>query len=711
MKNKKKFFVLLLISTVALVSLFLGIMKLLEYISYTKATPYDVLISDIESNSVTISWKSDNDAPSYIKIGESDKLFGKEESVKYHRVKLSGLKELSKYSFAISDGKREWEKAIDNSTNLERYTIKEFIFSTTEQKEEITLPKIEEINVLPNELIYVVLKSGDQYSNIRSYSANRFGGITVDTNAFNIPAGDIEIININYITSQRGRKNNVHKIFASDVNCNQDVSAQSIDGVSREGFTDLATRWVAGRGKNYAKECFNDVVYRAKREGVDPAFALTIWLNESGASNYTQNANLSGMVEDFGIHGNPSVPVQNFNKQIDHFLTLTHSYSCPGLSAWEAWGNMYRWGNCNENDPVKRQVGIDYYKGIETAYGWVTNGRKLPGEVTGLPKSGDDGGSEDNPEQGSLCCALKIDNQEQFQGDYENNVAGKTCEQVWSPGRNLYGGKLEYSVEIKGKGKSSCEVKYEGVCCKISGQQIWYPKTLCTEVVPNIYSSNACTQNATEKKCYFKDGKYQWLPISTGDDYIKEITTQTQCDERNRISVHKISLTEGVNFVGFDFNPMYKGSAMLASNLVESSSDVLLVGNFEGYGWKDLIKKSEKLPFAGNDFTLEQNKGYLVITNKDTTIEFDGWKKSSAEYSNISDGWNLVGGTLYTKSYRASSLIKSLAGKSISVDTVGVWNLQTGMFSYRKEEGEQIYGEDITLKANEAIFLRNTSGK
>lgn len=147
--------------------------------------------------------------------------------------------------------------------------------------------------------------------------------------------------------------------------------------------------------------------------------------------------------------------MENFSKQLDYFLSLNHSFSCEGLSGWEAWGNMYRWGNCNENDPVKRQVGIDYYKGVETVYGWVTNGRKLPDKVTGLAVSGKNENSDsDTATEGSLCCALKIDNDDRFQGDYENSAGGKSCEQVWEVGRNVYGGKLEYSVELKRKRKN-----------------------------------------------------------------------------------------------------------------------------------------------------------------------------------------------------------------------------------------------------------------
>ena len=707
MKNKnRKFYTLLLISLLCLVLSFGGIYKYLSYRESIKVSPYDVLISDIYSDSVTISWKTVTETPSYIKLGDSNKLFGNKDLTNSHRITLSGLKESSKYSFVISDGSRTWNNPLEGSNTLKRYTLTKFEFFTLKPKDDIQLPEVEEINALPNELVYIVLKNNDTYSDVRSYQANRFGGITIDKNSFAIPNQDTEIINIEYFSSKQLSSSNMYAL-AADINCNQNVSPQSIDGVSKEGFADLATRWTAGRGKNYALECFNDVVYRAKAKGVDPAFALTIWLNESGASNYTQGSN-SGGAYDFGIEGIESVPAKDFSKQLDYFLSLTHNASCQGLSYWEAWGNMYRWGSCNTDDPVKRQVGIDYYKEIETVYGWVTNGRKLPDKVTGLPASsgGNGGSTEWGGTNGSLCCAIKLNNQEQLQGDYENDVAGKTCNDVWAKGRSVYGGTIEYAVEIPGKTENACQIKYDGVCCQTSTGPKWLPKLTCTQAIPNISNSKDCLNVQVEKACFFTDGKYQWLPKSFSNNSIQGVTDQSACEARNKLNTYKITLQKGINFIGFDFNPVYKGSPMLASNLVENSTNILLVGNFKGYEWKDLIKKSEKLPFAGNDFYFEQNKGYLIISDNSSVIEISGWKDSSTKYTQLDNGWNLVGGYIYTKSYKASTLIKSLKENSISVNTVGLWNTQTGMFNYMKQDGSNVYGEDLQLKSSDGIFLR-----
>ena len=682
MKNKKKNILLLSISILLLCSLAFGIYKYIQHKEYVFASPYDVLISDIYHNSVTISWKTDTYTPSYIKLGENEKLWGNEEKVKSHRIKISGLKELSSYKFSITDGKKEWNISKSNTFDLERFVLNEFSFSTTEFKNEISLPSVEELSVQPYELVYLVLKNGEQYSTVRSFTANRYGGIAINTDMFDFDNNEYEILNIKYETSQKiSSKGLVSSIYAADspINCNKNAPSQSIDGKSREEFADLATRWVGGAGKHYALECYNDVVLRAKNAGVDPAFVLTIWLHESGASNYTKFPG----VQDFGINFG-GVPSENFEKQITAFLNLKHDATCSNLPCyWEAWGNMYRTGSCNEGNAARRQVGIDYYKQIERQYGYVTNGRSLPNHPLIAKQNQNTGCSatpspspspspsptpSPAPNTSGLCCALKLDNQEKFQGDFEDNTGTKTCDQIWKIGRNVYDGKIQYSVAIPNKSRQSCETKYEGAC-------------------------------------FLRDGQYKWLPKILGKDSLQGVSTYAQCQSKNSTSLYKISLHKGVNFVGFDFTPSYELATMLASDLIKSNSNILLVGNFNEYEWKDLIKQSQSIPFAGNDFELKQNKGYLIITDKDITLELSGWKDDSLQYDKYTTGWNLVGGTHYTKSSVASSLVDTLAQSNILVDTVAVWNTQTAMFNYRRKESTQIYGEDFSLKENEGIFL------
>ena len=697
--------------TILILAIFtsLSFLAYANHLNYLKDSPYDVVVSDIQANTVTISWKTENDMPSYIKLNESEKLLGSEEPSKFHRVTVVELDSESLYKFRISDGERDWnEDVVGHSSELEQFALFSYQFKTTKLKESILLPEVVELHVLPNELIYVSLfdSSKNQYSEIKSYYANKFGGVAVDTRSF-LGEWDFEKVkvqNIGYFSTQNIRAS-LAKIYASEINCNQNISPQKINGITKTEFAQLATRWVAGRGKHYAIECFDDVVYRSKMAGVDPAFTLAVWLNESGASNYTQDMDSYGYIEDWGIHGREDVPTHNFSAQINHFLKRGHSNVCPGLTRWEAWGNIYRWGTCNTNNPAARQEGIDYYKKIESLYRWITNGKRLPNKVTGLPIPINESQQWSEAPQ-SLCCALKLKGSDVLMGDFEGNV-NQSCNEIWESGESAFSSTVEYAVEIPNSNVDICEVSYEGVCCQLSNDVKWYPKVVCDSPVEGINSNTECKEYAKEMACFLRDGLYKWLPEAIGTDYIKGVSSGTQCESRNNVKTYKIELKEGVNFVGFDFSPSYKAEPMYASILLEKNKDIELIGNFQGYEWKDLVKQSEKIPFVGQDFFFEQNRGYLIIAKKDLVIELDGWKNPEAQYQDLEDGWNLVGGSIYSKPSKASSLISNLEQSNIDIDTVGVWAYDLGLFIFRREENTgDVYGVDISLEDNQGIFIK-----
>ena len=679
---------------------------------YIQNSPYDVVISDITSSSAVLSWRTVTEIPTYVLIDDT-LLIGDGEREKYHRVELSDFEEGKSYSFTITDGVREWEEVmIENTSSISKYVVEEFKFKTKEKVNEITLPSEGHLTVLPNELVYVVLydmESGT-YSDIQSRYANRYGGVVFDKEVFDVEdTQGYSLKNINYFSSNSAvTKSLISKVFSSEINCNQSIPNMTSTAISRDAYTDLATRWVSGRGKNYAYECYNDAIYRAKVAGVDPAFTLTIWLNESGASNYTFNPDIAGLIEDFGIHGLSTVPMQDFNAQINHFLTLTHKVTCEGLTAWEAWGNYYKWGSCNEDDPIKREDGIAYYKQIEMVYGWVTNGLKLPSVVTGLPKMSPlEGDEEEEVLINPKCCAIKLDNRETFKGDFENDTSGGSCTDIWKVGREVFDGTIEYVLEIPNKSnRESCEIDYEGACCKLSNGLKWYPKVLCTDILSGITDSKSCNTYTGEKACFLRDGRYQWLASVIGTDSVKSISSESACLAMNDTQSVDINLKRGSNFIGLDFVPVYMGNNLKASNLLTQYPDIQLIAKFGNNKWENILVRDQAVPYAGDDFTLEQSRGYLINVQKDITISLGGWLNPTIEYYPVNFGWNLVGGQLYSKSLTASKLISDLRGKSIDIDTVSVWSYETGSFIFRSEEGEDIYGDDFSLDDSIGIFLK-----
>ena len=309
-----------------------------------------------------------------------------------------------------------------------------------------------------------------------------------------------------------------------------------------------------------------------------------------------------------------------------------------------------------------------------------------------------------NEYSNSLCCAIKLENDTTFIGDYQGSKQKKKCNELFEKGSPIYGGKVEYVTEIPNRDPNICEVTYEGVCCHLPDDVTWYPKVACNNIVEGIQSVDECKQYAKNMSCFFRDGRYMWLPKAVGNDSIVGVSTQIQCESRNNISTYDINLHKGVNIVGFDFSPSLNISPLYASSLLKQYPDILLIGNYQGYGWEDLVKQSNVLPYVGQDFYFEQNKGYLIYTDKDLTLTMDGWQNPDTRYQQLEDGWNLVGGSIYSKSPSTSALISNLKENEIDIQRVGIWANDLGSFIFNTQGDVQ--GVDIKIEENQGIFLK-----
>lgn len=128
-------------------------------------------------------------------------------------------------------------------------------------------------------------------------------------------------------------------------NC-KNVGEQSVPGIIKangQSYADAVYGSCTNGEENAWEQCNNDVIARAKKACVDPLFALTIWLHETGASNYQCGAQLAGVkpedIEDFGIH--TAAQPHDFSAQLDSFLR--QDYSCPHTI--NDWWSMYWLGN------------------------------------------------------------------------------------------------------------------------------------------------------------------------------------------------------------------------------------------------------------------------------------------------------------------------------------------------------------------------------
>ncbi|HRY22253.1 MAG TPA: hypothetical protein P5311_00600 [Candidatus Dojkabacteria bacterium] len=149
---------------------------------------------------------------------------------------------------------------------------------------------------------------------------------------------------------------------------------------SKASVTGMLDRWVqACPLGGYPEVCYEDVYCRSLKNGIDPAFAFTIWSNESGGSNYANIQN----VQDFGI--NVTAIEADFDSQIDHFLQRVAIPSYSSGCSWQSidtqgldpalikWGTKFLTGACAESSAAQLERGRDYMLQISKIYNWYTN--------------------------------------------------------------------------------------------------------------------------------------------------------------------------------------------------------------------------------------------------------------------------------------------------------------------------------------------------
>ena len=166
-----------------------------------------------------------------------------------------------------------------------------------------------------------------------------------------------------------------------EINCDKNAPDVSLKNtLNKQDYNSLAVRWAYNGKDTHALECYNDTVRRAQEAGINPAFALIIWLKESDASN--PNYNL-----DFGA---ASPAPKGYVDQINEFFKRAKNYTVGDVRCnWEnipadmkdnmhvfAW--IYRSGKCDPNaqlpDSSKGETTAnDYYKNLNGLWNYITS--------------------------------------------------------------------------------------------------------------------------------------------------------------------------------------------------------------------------------------------------------------------------------------------------------------------------------------------------
>jgi hypothetical protein len=182
---------------------------------------------------------------------------------------------------------------------------------------------------------------------------------------------------VSSLVAPRGMGGNCVKIGTNpgggSINCDQNAPENSVAGADKANFVRVANGWLPGT--NYSSQCFNDTVNRALCSGINPVYALSAWLHESAASNYTGRSD----IEDFGMHSIPQN--EDFNAQITAFLKLDPATGCIndpriGGDYWLAFSANYLNGsNCDPDHPnsITKMTPRQYEAEWKQTWGMVTN--------------------------------------------------------------------------------------------------------------------------------------------------------------------------------------------------------------------------------------------------------------------------------------------------------------------------------------------------
>ncbi|HVX92908.1 MAG TPA: hypothetical protein VHA74_02215, partial [Candidatus Dojkabacteria bacterium] len=500
-----------------------------------------------------------------------------------------------------------------------------------------------------------------------------------------------------------------------------------VPSVSKDEFVKLANQLGAG---NHAKDCYNYVVCNAKKDGINPAMALEVWLHESGASNYQ----MFPSVEDMGIHcygGNSkyppypcnTTPKKNLAMQIGMFDALPHTMCLTngkfdpvkwaagfwtGSTCDQSYGQTYvtelklywsRIAGANTpfptwiKDPSTAQPNLDCNK-------VATDGGSSSGSNGGT--SGGNTGSTGNTDTGSdtttqvtntrICCAMILDGENQFRLDSEKF---KNCTDVFPIGGNYHfkdqNKKINYVVQVNINDFNSCEGKVYNVSCQ-NGTAV------PTGLLP---VSDPAGTNTTTTKCVYVDPR-KAIP----DDGIIDIPAVA--DKPSSI----------LSFI----QKAYAADASLVTSVtngqVTFSQDGLYDIKIRNYTVNNLpVNKDQKYRFYVNvngeigfqetDQLISFNKNELQVTRTDNVSRI-----------NVGAGSNLLNITfqpkLATKNINASSFMNYANVEGVKVIYItyfanGQW--QKGLRA--RADGKPGYiGDDFVLKGNQGyLIISNTELK
>jgi hypothetical protein len=659
---KKKFLTRLVFTIALLTGLALMSTRIYDLEKSFQDRPGELIIANITPTSAEIYWKAVHEnIPSFsYKESSSTGLFNKGSMEIFN----DNLSDDNIYISKIVDLEPNTEYTYEITTDNQTWSNTEFTFQTSEIAEVPTIPDPVTGTGSPQNLILITT---EEKAFMVDTQYNGTWALDIDGEYEKTTYG-------NYMLSDKfetysAAKLGINKAYAnSGANCRSGSNA-NYSGSSHGHYLDLATRMVAGCSKgHYADECYGDVVCQASSAGVDPGFALTIWLNESGASNY---ANLD-IVQDFGINGG-GVSGHDFTAQLERFLSLVSqgdsylsNHSSCGLDTAIArasttqtgidpkvivWGAVFKSGDgCNTSE------GLTYMTSITTEYNWVT-GDTLTwpftggGSVSGCSFSGVNSGYNSCDTQGTTTTPDGGDSDDG--GDDTPTSSGTiAC------------------------GNYGCNVDNDCIGFEDGGIE-------CDQKL----SHDPADQRCVRYEC--PDGQ---VIAEDGCTCKKEAVEMSQT----------IEIVNGVNFIATEMTPLEDEEKVMAHDLMETYDNILLIGEHYGDTWEQLaIRKDGDV--NGEDFQIVGERAYIIVSTRDMTFRWSGKGSDPLDLTQYK-GWVLTPVSVLDKNSTEQVLTNT---EGLEINHLAVWDSSTSMFEDMAIDlyGD-IFGENLSLRNVDALFIK-----
>jgi len=644
--------------------------------------PTDIVVANITTVTADIYWKADMDTVHRIFYKESSDtgVFKKMEDFYIFRdettkerlflTNLTGLEPNTEYQFRIESENKVWDIQSFKTKNI---------------AEELDLPTIATGNNSEQTFLLIDI-DGDKYMLDTQYHGtwaldSKNKEYTVSKYATYIPKNDLASKLNNLLASpiyaQSGAncklgvkiKNNSPKPLKADV-------IRIIDG------------WVGNCKLAGYPECYEDLYCRSLSSGVNPAFAFSVWTQESGGSNYANNSK----VEDFGIHGLSTVPVANFDKQANHFLNNiagnADSYisGCTGNKLY-AWGAKFWTGKCSNLDK-----GQEYISYISRNYSWYTNETLTwPFTVSKNSSACDYSSAYTNTTYNS--CGSK------------GTPTTPPSDPTTPPPPGGDGAKDYMIVTGTGVTPKDRDCKDPDGCICLYGYT--NSKASSTLTIKNGYT---CTVDKKvietperTKVCCYANNTVSYVSSSKCEGTTLEGITEKNCKIENRT----VSVKKGVNFievpyyVNRDQIPIVTARALITY----SGNKIIAVGLFRNDRWEKIVK-NENGSINGQDFNLDPGESYLVIATEDIDIPLMVVGYNNPLKLDSLKGWNLVPTSLFGNVSSDSKGILQNTSYTF-INQVAVWNNSLSIFDYTlRDTSGQIYGDSLQMPTHGGFFIK-----